>query len=170
MRGRGEDGRPGHEAEAEKDVLPMPYVVEKRALWAELEQLDGTWTDGPPSIIAVPRPGGGHVFLSGRTILFTSFAERAYVLGAEVARRLVQTYPAVLEGAEVVVKDRRCFLSASPADHRGEGRSAAPRWRPRNDEVDRGRSASGSAENSAHDPGEHGEGQDRHAETQGEQD
>lgn len=164
MRGRMEDGQPGDEAEVENDVLPLPLVADERALRAELDRLDGTWTEGPLSVIAVPRPGGGQVYLAGQTTLFSNFSERAYVMGEEQAGRLVQRFPLVLGGAEVVVRGRRHLRSHSRADRQRGVRSTGPNQRPQ------GQSANGSADNSAQHPSEHGEGQDRQAESEGEQD
>src|SRR4051794_5742585 len=103
MRGRGEADDPGAKAEVEEIVLPTPYVAEERALRKELERLNSTWTAGSMSVIAMPRSGGGWIYLAGRETMFTNFLERAYVLGTRDAWRLVGRYPAVLKGAEVIV-------------------------------------------------------------------
>lgn len=154
MIGRNWDEIPGDEGEPENDVLPSPYVAEERALRDELVRLDGILSVGPLSVIAVPRPGGsGHVYLSGRETLLTSFIERAYEMGEDDARRLVQRYPTVLVWAEVVVRGRRTADRAASAVRGGGGRSTGPSQLPR------GRAASGSADDAAQEPGEEGGGE-----------
>lgn len=163
MRGRGEDGPPGDEGEPEEMVLPLPYVAEERALREELERLNGTWTDGPLSVIRVPRPGGsGWIYLSGPETLFTNFVERAYVLAEDDAKRLIGSYPVVLRCAEVVVRGRRP-RSAESLDQRCGGRSSVPSGRPREAGRGTGRKGSGSRQDVSHDAGEQGEDQYRQA-------
>lgn len=108
MSGRVTGERPGDEADHRNDVLPLPCVVEERFLREEMDRLDGTWANGPPSIIAVLRPGGsGHIYLSGLETLFSAFVERAYRLGEDDASRLVGRCPTVLANAEVFATGRR---------------------------------------------------------------
>ena len=108
MMGNDRDEIPCEEIEGEPEslVLPMPYVIEERALRGDLERLDGTWTEGPVLVITIPRPGGGHVYLCGTKTLFSNFVERAYVMDEENARRIVLEYPTLLEGAKILVRDR----------------------------------------------------------------
>lgn len=162
MKGHGTDESSSDEAEA--TVLPTPYVTEERDLRAELERLNGTWADGLPSVITLPRPGGGlWIYLSGMTTLFTNFVERAYVLGEEDARRIILRYPALLGHAEVVARGRRTSGHRTLADQRLGDESAGPsrrRW---------GEVAIGLSGDPAHDPGEKVEQQDRQPEAEGEE-
>jgi hypothetical protein len=96
--------RPDAEVEPERILLPLPYVIEERGLRDELVRLNGTWASGRLSVISIPRPGGGWIFLSGQKTLFSNFAERAFVMGEDNARRLVERCPTVLEGAKVIFK------------------------------------------------------------------
>ena len=97
---------PGEEEEPESLVLPTPCVIEERALRDELKRLNGTWAIGRLSVISIPRPGGGWIFLSGRTTLFSNFRERAYLLGEDDAYRLIQECPNVLKSAKILIRDR----------------------------------------------------------------
>ena len=98
--------RHGDEADDWNYVLPLPYVIEGRALRGELKRLNGSWAIGPLSVVSIPRPGGGWVFLSGRKTLFSNFVDRAYLMGEDDAYRLIQECPNVLKGAKVLIRGR----------------------------------------------------------------
>jgi hypothetical protein len=167
MRGRDEDDCLGDEAgeEYEEFVLPTPYVAEERALRSELERLNGTRTNGKLSVIKIPRSGGGWIYLSGLTTLFSNFWERAYGLGANDSEHLIKKCPTVLKGAKVVLRDRTVARGGAVADQ-----GLGDRWRqPVGTEEDRGRALSGSGEDTANEPPQDVESKDCQSEAHSEE-
>jgi hypothetical protein len=79
---------------------------QERALRNDLNRLDKTETVGPLSMITVPRPKGGDVYLSGIPYLFSNFSERAYMIGEHTAHELIIKHPVLLKDAKVHVRRR----------------------------------------------------------------
>lgn len=67
----------------------------------ELSKMDGKPFDGARSIIFFPFATPTK-YLSGLPYLFSYFPERAYELGENTAKQLIEDYPGVLAGATIL--------------------------------------------------------------------
>ena len=89
------------------DFLKLRVVgeqSERTQLWAALRRMNGKPFRGRRCAITVPQDGQ-RLYLSGTPYLFSAFSERAYELGTDQAKKLIERCPLLLGKAEVIVRD-----------------------------------------------------------------